>query len=320
MANKNYMTSEDLLNSIKRRGNIPDTQDMITDNEILEFANEEMSLNLIPLVYSKHEDYYLTHETIPLVSGKTRYPIPYRSIGTKVREIGYTTNGEGLSEMRRISVDDVTTSPNYTDSVKHYYFEGEEIVLLNSSSTNLTGSLVVFYHMRPNALVLSERVGIITGFTADPLNADRTVITLKKAPENFVVGNSVDFLKTKSPHRVVSFDVDILEVNTNSNYFSVLTAAIPESIVIGDRVASSGETDILNVPSEFHVLLAQMTVERVLEAIGDTEGLKNAAAKLQKMEQNSSLLLVNRAIGSPTKIRVRNGTIGNTSGINRRRF
>ena len=122
IANKLYYTTEDLINSVKRRANVPDSQDMISDNEILEFANEEMLLNFIPLVYSKHEDYYLVRQEIPLEANKTRYPIPYRAIASKVREIAIQGSGGELREMVRISIDEVTTTyQNGNSNSRRYY-------------------------------------------------------------------------------------------------------------------------------------------------------------------------------------------------------
>jgi len=319
MANKTYMTSSDLLSSVKRRGNIPDTQDMITDDEILEFANEEMLLNLIPLIYSKHEGYYLRSAEIPLESGVTRYPIPYRGIGAKVREIHYKSVAGEVSEMFGISVDDLGSGVsvgNESDSVFNYHFEGEEIVLFTNKNANLTGYLVVFYFLRPNALVKSERVGIIQNIIND-VTPGYKQIYLTSFPDAFLNGGEIDFIKTKSPHRVVDYDIPLFSINSNNKYVVVAESNIPSSINVGDRIALAGETDIVNAPSDMHVLLAQYTVERVLEAIGDSEGLRNASAKSAKMEQNANTILANRNIGSPTKVRVRNGTIGNASRRNR---
>ena len=82
-----------MINSIKRRANIPDSQNMISNDEILDFANEEMELTLVPLIVSKHEDYYLVSESTPLVSSKSRYSIPYRSIGNKLQDVAYQDSG-----------------------------------------------------------------------------------------------------------------------------------------------------------------------------------------------------------------------------------
>lgn len=310
IGNKLYFTTEDLISSVKRRANIPDSQDMITDNEILEFANEEMLLNFIPLVYSRHEDYYLVRQEIPLEEQKVRYPIPYRSIASKVREVAYMDTNGDLTEMSRISVDDVTNSfREGGNTIGRYYFEGEEIVInAKEESFNKQGSLVVFYNLRPNALVDSDRVGVITNISSD---ATHTQINFTSLPSQWQVGNEIDFIKTKSPHRVVNYDKLIQDVGTvgNESFIKVNNEDFPSSLVVGDRVASAGETDVLNAPSDLHVMLAQMVAERVLDAIGDAEGMQTAGKKLAKMEQNATLILDNRAIGSPIKAKARNGTI-----------
>lgn len=322
-ANKSYLTSENLIASIKRRANIPATQDMISDNEILEFANEELFLNFIPLVYSRHEDYYLVRQEIPFRAGIVRYPIPYRSIGTKVREVAIKDSGNDIREMRRISIDEVTTSYQTGSTyVRRYYFEGDEIVIHTDPNTFNPNneSLIVFYHLRPNALVSGDRVGVITNIIpgTDP---NTTQIEFNGLPSNFVVNTPIDFIKTKSPHRVLlNYDINILSTGSVgvTGYIVVNTSDIPASLVVGDRVASAGETDIVNAPSDLHVMLAQMVAERVLEAIGDQAGLASAGKKLEKMEQNSSLLLDNRSIGSPIKAKAINSTI-RRSGLGRKR-
>jgi hypothetical protein len=60
---------------------------------------------------------------------------------------------------------------------------------------------------------------------------------------------------------------------------------IPERLSVGDWICLAGETVIPQIPSDLHVMLAQAVACRVLEAIGDSQGLQNAAAKLQEMEQ-----------------------------------
>lgn len=323
IANKGYLTSSNLISSIKRRASIPDTQDMITDNEILEFANEEMLLNFIPLVYSRHEDYYLVRQEIPLEAGVVRYPIPYRSIATKVREVALKNANGDLREMFRISVDEVTNSYREGTSYVHrYYFEGEEIVLhVNKSSFNPSDlTLVIFYNLRPNSLVDSDRVGIITSIEASSTLSDVTNIFFNPRPDNLEAGTEVDFIKSKSPHRVLTYDKVIQEAGGIGAdlYIAIKNEDLPSRLVVGDRVASAGETDIVNAPSDLHVMLAQMVAERVLESIGDQSGLQAAGAKLAKMEKNSALVLDNRSIGSPIKANPRNGTI-RQSGLGRKR-
>ena len=319
---KLYLTSQDLIDSIKNRANIPDTQDMISDEEILAFANEEMMLNFIPLVYSRHEDYYLVRQEIPLEAGVARYPIPYRAIASKVREVAIQTTNGDFREMFRISVDDVTSGYSQSNnSVKNYYFEGEEIVLHVQEANFLPASgenLVVFYNLSPNALVESERVGVISNISDD---GTYTQLDFNTIPTVFSQGAEIDFIKTKAPHRVVSYDKTIQEIGVVGvgGYIKVNMVDLPRNIKVGDRIALAGETDVVNAPSDLHSMLAQMVAERVLEAIGDEQGLASAGRKLAKMEKNASLILDNRSIGSPIKAKARNGTI-RTKGLGKKRY
>jgi hypothetical protein len=50
------------------------------------------------------------------------------------------------------------------------------------------------------------------------------------------------------------------------------------------------------------MVLAQRVAQRVLEAIGDSEGLNNATAKVAEMENKLSTMLDNRVEGAPRKV------------------
>lgn len=313
MANTYHMNSEKLIASVKRRASIPDAQSLITDNEILEFANEEMALNLIPLIYSKHQDYYLVRETIALVSGQIRYDIPYRSIGNKIREVAYMDTSGNLSEMNRINTDMVASRGTYGDNGSTYqssfYIEGEEIVLDTSEdSFTGTGSLVVFYNLRPNVLVESENVAKITAISSDGTN---TTLTLSSMPATFEEFAEVDFIGKRSPHKIITFDNILGTVVAVDKTVVLADSTIPAKLQIGDTISISGETNLVNSPSDLHPLLAQMVAARVLESIGDSEGLGAADKKIKKMEDNADLLLANRVTGSSIKAVNRGSTMGN---------
>jgi len=302
MVNKNFFNSQDLIDSVKRRASIPDSQSMITDNEILEFANEEMSLNVVPLIVRQHEDYFLSREDLPTSPTLKEYAIPYRAIGSKLREVAFSTDGESLTEMTRISIDDVTNS--YTSSYNsgnRFYLQGENIVLYTTDDVD-TGYIVCFFNLRPNSLVLEERVATITAI-------DRTtgLITVDSVPTNFTSTDEFDFVKKRSPHKIVNYDLTATTVDSGSSSLTFDTDDIPSQLAVGDRVALAGETDLINCPAELHVMLAEMTAARVLESIGDLENLQAANTKIQKMENNASTLLSNRVDGSPIKAYNRNG-------------
>lgn len=296
-----YFTSEELISSIKRRGNIPDSQSMITDEEILDFANEEMLLNLVPLIISKHEDYYTINETFPTITNQTSYPIPYRALGNKLREVAYIDN-DRFVPLHRVSIDQITDSYNqlnYASALRFYILN--ENVIIDTQTQNIPFSeLCFFYDLRPNMLVLKSKVGVITSI-------DRTtgIIAVSSLPEEMKSGMKYDFVKLNSPHRVINFD-RIGTVNLGNSTVTFDISDIPNELAVGDHLCLANETNLVNAPSELHVMLAQMVVARILEANGDIEGVKSANSKLDKMEKNTSYLIDNRVTGSPIKCSSRN--------------
>ena len=50
------------------------------------------------------------------------------------------------------------------------------------------------------------------------------------------------------------------------------------------------------------MVLAQRVAQRVLEALGDTEGLNNATAKIAEMENKLTTMLDNRVEVAPRKV------------------
>lgn len=309
MSRRMYMTSDDLIASVKRRASIPDGQNLITDEEILDFANEEMLMNLIPLITEKNEDYYLIRQLVPFESGTNRYEIPYRAIGGKLREVAYQNENGSIREMFRISTDDVTNDGySVTSGVYRFYIEGEEVVLHTDPNNLPSGGLLMFYNLRPNALVDVDRIAVI-----QDIDRSTGVIRISATPDHFTSSLQYDFIKTKSPHQVLSFDISVTSVDSTTNTIIVPIASIPDKLKVGDRIAQSGETDLINAPSDVHVMLAQMVATRVLESIGDIQNLQAANDKLEKMEINTTPLLDNRVTGSPYKVKARNGFLRRSS-------
>lgn len=311
-----YVDTQDLIDGVKRIANIPDNQSMISDKQILDFANEEFMTNLYPLIISKFESYYTIREDI-VITDKTqkRYQIPSRASGSKIDALAYYngTDSENPIEINRISFDQVM-GRNYRGSHNGaaFYFENEEIVIHSLDSNLSIDNLVIRYNITPNTLVLSDRVSIITG-----IDTITGLITVDQVPDNFSVTSKIDFIKSKSPHRILDYDISLTNINSSSKYFQVNPSDIPDYLEIGDRICLASESDLIYAPKELHPILFQMVAVRVLEANGDDTS--RADRSLQKMEYNSQYYTTNRDTNSPVKASVRkNGLLKGNRG--RRRF
>jgi len=303
-----YLTTDTLIESVKRKAAIPENQATFTASDFLAFANEEMDIGLVPAILMLHEEYYVYSEDVVLVANQNTYSIPYRSIGGKLRDIFYRNTNGDLLEMSRLSPEDKALYQNNTanSGFTLYYIEGNEIILTPGVGTSPTGSLVFSYYLRPSNLVAESRVAIITAVN---VVGATTVFTVDGVPTGMTSSTEMDINQAKSGHRIRSFDITPTAVSSVLKTITFTTTDISSNTVVGDHIAFAGECMIPQAPSDLHSILAQRVVCRVLEAQKDLEGLASANQKLAEMEIKLATLIDNRAEGSPLKINNRNGLL-----------
>lgn len=314
MAKKSYMNSTDLIASVKRRCLVPLNQSTFTEEDLLAFADEEMSIGLVPSVISAHEDYLMYTEVVPLVTNITRYVIPYRAIGNRLREISFEDQSGNVYEMTRIGVAEVPFYNLTSASSRAYafYVENNEIVLTPNNAGPFTDAkLRMTYYMRPSTMVMVDEVAVISS-----IDRNTGIIQFSNFPEDFSITNLYDIIKVQSPNKVLRFDITALAINSTSKTITLNVDDIPDSLAAGDQIALAEECCIPQVPSDLHVVLAHRVAARVLEAMGDTEGLQNANMKLAEMEKKTQSIIDNRVEDAPLKINNRNSII--RSGLNSR--
>lgn len=301
-------SSSALINSAKRKAMIPDTQVTFQDEDFLAFANEEMDLGIIPFILSFREDYYQNSISIPLEHGKSRYLIPYRAIGNKIRDLQYLDTSGRVFPLRRVFVEDLHKFDGgfdgaSTSASNKYYIENDEIVLVSRPSEP-GASLKIIFYLRPNALVLEEDVSTIT-------NIDTTtgVITLSQNIDKYTVGTLIDIVEQRSPSKILKYDIPVLAVDAPNNTITIDTTLIPEHVNVGDQVSQAQTTSLPQLPAELQSLLSQRVAARCLEALGDQAGLQAANAKIAEIEQKVIPILDNRVDGSPMKVNANVGLL-----------
>lgn len=303
------MTSSELIASIKRRASIPENQSTFTSADFLEFATEELVLGIVPHIMSVHEDYFLYEEETPLVPNQTEYAIPSRAIGNKLRDVQWKHSPGNISELTRIGVGerfaeyDVRSETN----LKKFYVKNNKIAFAPPIDFNVSGDLIFIYYIRPSSLVLEERVGIIQGI--NDLGNGTTEIVLDAIPDNFNTSITYDFYKAESPSSILNKDLTASAIGVATRSITFNTDDIPTELKVGDHLAQACEASIPQIPSELHPMLAQMVACRILESIGDTQGLQNALVKLKQMETAAGILVDNRIDDAPRKIVNRHGLV-----------
>ena len=154
-----YLSTNSLIESVKRRAMLPSTNSTFKEEDFLAFANEEMDLGVVPLILQFHEDYLMVLQENQLVRGQTRYEIPHRAIGNKLRDVFYRDSSGTNYELTRIMVEDVPyfqygSLGAITNPLRAFYVEGSELVLMpNTDYAGPDGFLRFHYYMRPNQIV-----------------------------------------------------------------------------------------------------------------------------------------------------------------------
>jgi hypothetical protein len=366
---------------VKRKASIPISQNTFSDDDILKFANEEMFLAQVPSIMEFHEEYLVHDQLVPLVANQSKYAIPNRAIGMKLRDVFYKDINNNTIEMSKLNPDDRAQFQSINNSIgsnPYYYFlQANNLIVFPSVGPNVTGSLLFSYFLRPNSLVANNRAAICQSFSkyltlnsnltagdkilidtltfiADTdfaiganssitaaniiaaINADATytaaansnivtivydtrstevsavsssitvqsTITLNfdAVPSNITEGSRVDILQTDGGHSMLNFDVKLGTGAVSSVSITFNESDIPSDFIVGDYVCSQYECIIPQVPSDLHNLLAERTCARILESMGDNEGLKIVNLKIQEQEARQADILDNRVDGSPLKV------------------
>ena len=223
-----WLTSDTLVEAVKRKISFPLSQNTMNEDDILAFANEEMMISQVPSVLSYHEEFFVTVITVPIVGGQSRYPIPSRAIGLKLRDLFYVDTQGSLFEMSRINPEDKAfwQQSNVASNVMaKYYFENNDVVLIPDVSDTATGSLQFSFFIRPNQLVQNDRVATISYFTK----------TIQVVNASVVAGDTVT-VGSVELEAGVDFAIGGTSAVTATNLGAALTAAGITNSVNSDAV------------------------------------------------------------------------------------
>lgn len=286
----NPYTTTYLLASLRRRGMIPSTDEALATADFLAFADEELQTEVVQVLLAAREEYLVSK--IPydqtIVSGTTTYAIPPRAIGGKLRQVLTVDSNGDECPLTRVE-------PEHSGSDAGYMFEGNTIEL---TSTQITGTLRQTYFMRPNRLVATTAVGLISA-----INTGTGVITCN-VPSTFTTSERFDFVKGTPGFECLAIDKTPSAVGGASITFS--TSDLPSGLAVGDYVCLAGESPIPQIPVELHPFLSQRIVVRALEALGDPKAAV-AEKTADRLRARAVSLIAPRDQGARRVIINRNG-------------
>lgn len=307
-----YTTTE-LVAAIKRRGSLPTNQQLFTANDFINLANDEMELTIVPMLMSAREEYFVTYKDFtvtPSSTGPAVFEIPADAVGMKLRNVCWVTPGNGvLSSIPFLSNEQIAAANYDFLNLSGFGVEGNKILLYPSTAQG-TGTLRMYYMRRPLQLISTSAAGQVTS-----INTMANEVTLSFVPNDWQVGDVVNFVNDKQP-----FDTKVVSLEITSLSSPTVGFASIEDIEVGQWCAQEGFSPIPQIPIEAHKVLAQATVVKCLEAMGDKEGMQVAEAKLQQNIEAMFKIIGPRVDGAPKKVTTANNGIfdWSSSYVNRR--
>lgn len=299
-------TGDQLISDVQLNVTMPNNQVLLTDQRILDFANDEMSSTVQEMIMSLNQGYFMyLDDSDQTVDGVQEYTIPYRAIGRTLRDLKMRNGAPGTNVWNTtlIALEDAVTYQNSTNDFA-YYFRGDMIHFADAPRSD-EFTILKYYLMRPNRLTKTNAAGKVTAISGD-------IVTVDVTPATFSAGVLVDFIKGIQGNRTLTFDQTI--INVSGNQVTITTP--PADLALGDWVSLAEESPVIQVPEECFTYLSLLTSKRCLLAIGDFDGAKAIDEQIPEKRTLLEKIMAPRAQGENIKIVNRNGLLrGNRQGF-----
>ena len=332
----------DLIQDVKDRASIPSDDERITDEIILKVLNQVLDEHIYPDLLKISEEFNVVKKLVNLAAenGTTAFPgqvipLPRRAYGRLLREIKYYDGSDNLYNIPYISLQDedrFLKGISYGAIPIGFYFIGDAIKLIGPNINLLNvGKLVLHYIVEPNTLVnkTTEYAPISNMDYNSTLGKVRFIVDTVGSSFNILYPEMNSYcinsatklfdLYRKSSGSLLAADLE-LERDSDGGYTYFMSSQLTTANILdienfqegGYPVSSVYEPDLILVPAarsqystipyEMDNLLAQIAVGRILDMIGDTEGLSKNDTRVKALYLSVTSALGNRIRGESKKI------------------
>lgn len=313
-----------LLYNVKLFQSLPDSQVAFTDQDLVILMNYELQNTITPLVLELKEEHLVVTKIFDFSNQSTSqitFDIPSEATGLRLRYVNYVDQNGYFYNLPRLAPETIASYGNWgawnntmfagtMSNFFGYFIQGNQIKFYPQNILN--NSIIRFtYHRRLNDLCLTTDAGQITEINGD-------YVTVANVNTTWNTGTFVDCISQNPPYYFVT-DLDNNGANLdNFESPSTLTsiglvnvsgttlqfpAGLANYLTVGDWISTSGTSPFIQyLPQEVEGALIQVTSIKVLEALEDTEGQKNAIAKYQQMTNDLKTMLSPRVEGAAKKL------------------
>lgn len=291
-------TVDRLLSGIKRRAIVPSSQPLLDDDDILEMSDDVVEEEIVPLIMSVRQDFFVAIESTDIVADQSAYDIPYRAIGRTLRDLKLY-DGTNYRDMTLVALEDEHTFSS-GQTPHSFYFRGDKVVIVPEPASALTDGLQFWYNLAPSRhVVVADAATVVSSTT--------TTVTVDAVPDTITTGTDVDFIVGKSGNSIRAMDKAV--TNATATVLTFASGDIPTDLVAGDYVSVAQTTPVVQLPNEVANLLETLTAKRILNALGDFEGAAALDKEADKATKAVKVMLEPRIVGENTVIINRRGLL-----------
>lgn len=308
--------SDDLIASVRRRAQIPDVEadGAISDLDILDIANDEIALHMVPLVRSARGDYFVESLDTTIVANTSKYRLPENAQGSALRDVTIVDSAGDEYSIPRISMEDAPAAERHSATLA-FVMEGPYLRLV-PTPTSAIGTLRMYYE-RSHSQLIPKSGAITLTLTAPGVAAYDDAETFVASTTDSTtyapyVGMPCDIVRAYPPF-VADYSYLIIESITpdgSGNDVVTFTGPWPgtdtvssfEEVTRAAYMTWFGVSPVVRLPRECWPLLVSLVTARVLEVIGDRDAAQMNYALFDREKDNVIKLLTPRVEGARKKI------------------
>jgi hypothetical protein len=306
-------TTDDLLAEVRARVAAPSANGLLSSEEILELADQEMRAELASLLIGVRSEYWLTSYTTSVTANTASYRIPDRSLGMGLRDVTlYDASGNEWNLIQVPADKRYFYARNTSNPPRAFTLENGQVTLL-PTPTQSGYTLRLRYYTTPPTLALVSDSGSLTSI----VDSTHVGIHSESTARVRTVLNKVDIIRGGGMFDVIDADNEVAGyVASTSTEGSLeldvaLTAAEqaeisqpgypPQAGMRQDYVCISGTTVYPPIPEICWPVLVSATCRAFCEAVGDSRGMEAAAAIFERRKRTALDVLAPRVDGEPVQ-------------------
>ena len=274
-------TADDLLTEVRRGGSLASAAATGTaDADILAHADSELRDTLVPLMLGVREELYQRVFDATVTSGLAAYRVNKRAALSRLNTVQWINSdgsGHNLPRLEPKRVLELGLVSTATGTPSAYYLEGSRVVLHPTPSG---GTLRVRAFVRPGRLALAAATGSKSISAVTGTAATSYVLTIASG-HGWSTSTPIDVVSGTPSFEYLA--IDATPSAGDATTLTIAGSAFSTAPAIGDYVCAPDTSPFVQLPVELHPALFELTIARLLRALGHLSEAKSHADEADRL-------------------------------------